>query len=182
MRNRTRRTAVVLLALAIGLHAQAQEAAARLAWTRRLDQPIVALEWSTSGNCVAAATTSTVYVIDADGTSLWDWNYRQTSRFLRLVSYRSFALSPTCDAVVLPGDPSYRYVLSADRNGGRQLLKTTGTPLSVRFDLTGQTVAVATGASKAYLLSPALEVRWSGATASLPVDGSGGTGGAGRAG
>ena len=70
---------------------------------------------------------------------------------------------------MLQGDPSYRYVLSADRNGGRQLLKTTGTPLSVRFDLTGQTVAVVTGASKAYLLSPALEVRWSGATASLPV-------------
>ena len=100
---------------------------------------------------------------------MWDWNYRQTNRFLRVESYRALALSPTCDAVVLHGDPSYRYVLSADRNGGRQLLKTTGTPLSVRFDLTGQTVAVVTGASKAYLLSPALEVRWSGATASLPV-------------
>ena len=98
-----------------------------------------------------------------------DWNYRQTNRFLRVESYRPFALSPTCDAVVLHGDPSYRYVLSADRNGGRQLLKTTGTPLSVRFDLTGQTVAVVTGASKAYLLSPTLEVRWSGATVSLPV-------------
>ena len=181
LRNRTRRAAV-LLALTVGLHAQAQEPAARLVWTRRLDQPIVAARWSARGDCVAVATATTVHVFGADGVPLWDWNYRQTNRFLRVESYRAFALSPTCDAVVLQGDPSYRYVLSADRNGGRQLLKTTGTPLSVRFDLTGQTVAVVTGASKAYLLSPALEVRWSGATASLPVDGSGGTGGAGRAG
>lgn len=168
MRNRTRRAAV-LLALTIGLDAQAQEPSARLAWTRRLDQPIVAARWSARGDCVAVATATTVHVFGADGVPLWDWNYRQTNRFLRVESYRPFALSPTCDAVVLHGDPSYRYVLSADRNGGRQLLKTTGTPLSVRFDLTGQTVAVVTGASKAYLLSPTLEVRWSGATVSLPV-------------
>lgn len=167
-RNRTRRAAV-LLALTIGLHAQAQQPEARLAWTRRLDRPIVTALWSARGDCVAVATATTVHVFGADGVPLWDWNYRQTNRFLRVESYPPFALSPTCDAVVLPGDPSYRYVLSADRNGGRQLLKTTGTPLSVRFDLTGQTVAVVTGASKAYLLSPALEARWSGATASLPV-------------
>src|SRR5688572_21371224 len=169
MRSHTCWIALALTLTIAGDATHAQDEGARLVWRMSVGEPVVALEWSSSGNCVAAATRTTVQVIGADGTRLWDWNYRQTTRFVRVASHPPFALSPTCDAVVLPGDPSYRYVVSAERSGGRQLLKTSGTPLSVRFDLTGQTVAVVTGASKGYLLSPALEVRWSGATASLPV-------------
>jgi hypothetical protein len=173
MQSRTCRLALIL-ALAAGIQSiHAQEPAARLAWTLGVKAPIRAAHWGGSGDCVAVATDEAVHVIDAGGKRLWDWNYRETSRFLRLPRYFSpfapFAVSPACDAVVLGGDPGYKYVLSADRRGGRHVLKTAGTPLRILFDPTGQTVAVVTGASRGYLLSPALQVRWSGATAGLPV-------------
>src|SRR5262245_50605721 len=114
----------VLLALTVSRDATpAQDGGPRLVWKTSVGQPIVAVEWSSNGNCVAAATGTTVYVFDAAGTRLWDWNYRQTNRFLRVGPFQAFALSPTCDGVVLPGDPSYRYVLAAGRSGGRHLLK-----------------------------------------------------------
>jgi hypothetical protein len=173
MRYQSSRLALSV-ALAAGIQTvQAQEPSARLAWTIDVEAPIRAAQWGASGDCVAVATDEAVHVIDAGGKRLWDWNYRETSRFLRLPRYFSplapFAVAPACDAVVLGGDSSYRYVLSADRGGGRHVLKTAGTPLGIRFDPTGQTVAVVTGASKGYLLSPALRVRWSGATADLPI-------------
>jgi hypothetical protein len=142
-------------------------------WELTLDDPgaIVVSAWSSTGKCLAVATDTTVHVIDSAGRPLWDWKFQETSRYLHPTGYYryAFALSPACNAVVMGGGSDYKYIWIADRSGGRSFFKTTGTPFHARFDATGQTIAVTTGAWVGYLLSPRLNVRWSGTIGNLPV-------------
>lgn len=160
----------LLLSLGLGsVAARAQEP--RLAWTLRLEDPgeIVAAAWSPTASCVVVGTQTSVHVIDVSGRRLWGWNFHATNRWIRLDPFTSIAVSPRCDAVVLGGSAAYKYVWTADRHGRRGFFGTVGTPLSARFDLRGDAIAVVTGASLGYLLSPRLAVRWAGELGALPV-------------
>ena len=131
---------------------------------------IIVTAWSPTGSCVAAATETTIHVIDSKGHPLWKWRFQETNRFIHVNGLdRALAISPTCDAVVVGGGADYKYVWAADRQGTHAFCKTVGTPLSARFDLRGDTIAVVTGARLGYLLSPRLHVRWSGKLGDLPV-------------
>jgi hypothetical protein len=142
------------------------------AWTLTLDDPgdIVLSAWSSAANCVAVATNRTVHVFDSSGRPLWAWNYHETNRLIRPAKFHpGLAVSPTCDTVALAGETEYKFVWTAHRGGRHAFLKTIGTPWVVKFDLRGDSIAVSTAASFGYLLSPDLDVRWSGKLADLPV-------------
>jgi hypothetical protein len=161
---------VLLLLAGVG-HAAGQPNEPQLAWTLQSSDGgnILVTAWSSSASCVAVATDSTIDVIDVSGKRLWNWNFRQTNRFIRVTEYTSIAVSSNCDAVVLAGHVGYKYVWAADRRGMQTFFKTAGTPLATKFDMNGDTVAVVTGASVGYLFSPRLEVRWSGMLSALPI-------------
>lgn len=131
---------------------------------------IVLTAWSPIASCVAVATDTTVHVIDISGQPLWKWNFHETNRLIHVTPFGgSLAVSPTCDAVVLGGRTDYKYVWTANRRGRHTFFETVGTPLSVKFSLRGDTIAIVTGASLGYLLSPRLDVRWRGKLGDLPV-------------
>jgi hypothetical protein len=138
-------------------------------WMMQLDDPgaVVGQAWSSSSSCIAIATDTSVQVIDREGRLLWLWKVPQKSHLIRFS--HGLAVSPACDAIAIPGWADYRYVWTATRDGHPAFFKTKGTPEIVAFSLDGDTIAVATAASRAYLLSPQLEPRWSGKLADLPV-------------
>jgi hypothetical protein len=140
-------------------------------WTLTLDEPIQVSAWSSNGTCVAVATESTVQVIDRAGRPLWQWRFRDASRFLRTnnLPNNALAVSPACDRVAIGGQSDYKYVWTANRRGRRAFFETIGTPLHIKFDLRGETIAVTTAAPRGYLLSPRLDLRWSGSLGDLPV-------------
>ena len=165
-----RTLALALALVAVGRAAFAQ--APVLQWELALDGPgdIVRTEWASTSLCVAAATSTTVFVVDvASGHLLWRWNYRESSRYLRVSELSPMALSPDCKVVVVVGNSDYKYVWAADDAGDTRYFKTQGTPLAARFDVTGGQLAVTTGASRGYLFSPTLDVRWSGPLNALPI-------------
>jgi hypothetical protein len=133
-----------------------------------LDDParIVNVAWSPAATCLGVATETTIHVFDILGHSLWTWNFRQTNRLIRA---DTLIVSPDCDAVAVGGGTDYKYVWRADRGGRRAYVKTVGTPSSLNFDLRGDFLAIGTGASYGYVLSPELAVRWSGPLRDLPV-------------
>src|SRR5262245_54208918 len=166
------RVMVALLLLANVGPAFGQSRRPRLEGTHPLEDTgnIVLAAWSPTGSCLAVATETTVHVINSSGQPLWTWNFRETSRFLHVPQFLGpFAVATTCDVVVIGGDPGYKYVWSANQRGQHTFLKTDGTPLSARFSLRGDTLALVTGAGSGYLLSPRLDVRWRGAMRDLPV-------------
>jgi len=124
--------------------------------------------WSSTGKCVAVSTADTVDVIDANGSRVWKWEFGRNNRLIRA---GSLAVSPSCDAIAIVGDPDYKYVWIAQRSGARAFFKTNGTPWVVRFSLSGDVVAVTTGASLGYLFSRRAEVLWSGRDRDLPLRG-----------
>src|SRR5438046_828445 len=91
-----------LLVLLVVL-AAAQPHSLEPSWTATLDdrRPILLGAWSPASTCVAAATESAVHVIDAKGTLLWAWKFREESDLRRP---GPLALSSSCDAVALGGD------------------------------------------------------------------------------
>jgi hypothetical protein len=133
--------------------------------------PIVASAWSPTDSCVAVATATTVHVVDRRGRPQWHWNFRETTRFLhpKEVPSTPLAVSPRCDAVAVGGPSDYRYVWIANRQGARGSFKTAGTIHAVKFDLRGETAAVSTGASKGYLITRQLKLRWAGPLIALPI-------------
>ena len=164
-------SALCLLFVAAG--ASAQEPA--LAWTLRVPDargkaPFV----QSSGNdrCAAVVTATTVHVISMTGEELWSWSYRRSSRFLKTrvpFAPEPMALSPTCDRVAMAGDSGYRYVWVAGRDIEAKAFQTVGTPLAVAFDVSGDYVAVSTGASRGYLLTRTLEPHWTGHFRDFPI-------------
>ena len=56
------------------------------------------------------------------------------------------ALSPSCERVAMAGDSGYRYVWVAGRDTEGKVHQTVGTPLAVAFDLSGDYLAISTGA------------------------------------
>lgn len=142
------------------------------AWMLTLEDvgTIILTAWSPTSSCLAVATETTIHVIDSTGRPLWKWRFQETNRLIHVNRLdRTLAVSPACDVVVVGGGADYKYVWAADRRGTHTFFKTVGTPLSAKFDLRGDTIAVVTAASLGYLLSPRLHVRWSGKLGDLPV-------------
>lgn len=166
------RIAIVMLLLAHVGRAFGPSNEAHLEWTRTLEDAgnVVLTAWSPTASCVAVATSTTVHVIDLSGQLLWKWNFHETNRLIQVAPFEgSLAVSPRCDAVVFGGSTGYKYVWAADRRGKHRFFGTVGTPLSVKFSLRGDTIAIVTGASVGYLVSPRLDVRWRGELGDLPV-------------
>ena len=118
--------------------------------------------WASSNDCIAVATSTTVYAVSAAGESMWSWNYRRSSRFLndgREYSSAPLALSTSCDRVALAGDSGYKYVWVAGRDIEAKSIPTVGTPLMTAFSLDGDFLAISTGASRGDLLTRDLESR-----------------------
>jgi hypothetical protein len=131
---------------------------------------IIVTAWSPTSSCVAAATETTIHVIDSKGHPLWKWRFQETNRLIHVNGLdRALAVSPMCDVLVVGGGADYKYVWAANQRGTHTFFKTVGTPLSAKFDLRGDTIAVVTGASLGYLLTPRLNVRWSGQMGDLPI-------------
>jgi len=150
----------------------AQSTEPRLEWAHTLEDigEVILTTWSPTNKCVAVATATMVHVIDISGYVLWRWNLSETNRLIRVAPLGgSLALSPTCDTVILGGRTDYKYVWAAEQNGRRTFFGTSGTPLSVKFSLQGDSVAIVTGARLGYLMSPRLALRWRGALGDLPV-------------
>jgi hypothetical protein len=164
------KSGIVLLLLSCPIQGLGRPPQPQLMWTRTLQDSgdVVGTAWSPTASCVAVATPTTVHVIDRTGEHLWEWNFHNTNRLIRVGPF-SIAVSPTCDAVLLTGGVEYKYVWAGDRHGRRTFFKTAGTPLAAKFDLHGNNVAIVTGAAVGYLLSPHLNVRWSGTLDQLPV-------------
>lgn len=163
-------TWIVLLLLSGLIQAVERPAQPHLLWTRTLQDSgnVVATAWSSTASCLAVATDQIVHVLDRSGEHLWKWNFHNTNRLIR-VGPSSLAVSPACDRVILAGRTEYKYVWAGDRRGRRTFFKTKGTPLSARFDVHGNTVAIVTGAPAGYLLSPQLKVWWSGPLDQFPI-------------
>ena len=125
-------------------------------WTKSYPKP-VSVAVSENGRCVAIAGGGTLDVLDNSGGLLWQWNYSQTSRY---IIAGAMAISPSCDAIALAGDPGYRYTWLVRRDGRKRWLHTTSTPLSVTFDHRGGLLAVGTGGSDVLLFTTAGELRW----------------------
>ena len=142
-------------------------------WVLTLEdpEPVAIAAWSPTGTCVAVATDTTVQVIDRAGRPLWTWHVHETSPFLhpRHDALSVFAVSPACDVVAIGGRSDYKYLWTADRRGRYVFLKTVGTPFYAAFSLHGDNLAVTTSGPFAYVLSPHLDVRWSGTIGDLPV-------------
>jgi hypothetical protein len=161
---------VLLLAAMVGPTNQAQQT--EPVWVLTLDdpEPAVIAAWSPTGTCVAVATDTTVHVIDRAGRPLWTWHFHETTPFLHPRHYPGvFAVSPACDVVAIGGSSDYKYLWTADRRGRHAFLKTAGTPYYGAFSLQGDSLAVTTSAPFGYVLSPHLDVRWSGLLSDLPV-------------
>jgi hypothetical protein len=162
-----------LCLLFVAARASAQEPA--LAWTLRVpdaraDAPF--LQSLGNPRCVAVVTATTVHVVSMSGERLWSWNYRRSSRFLKTrlpLAYEPMALSPMCDRVAMAGDSGYRYVWVAGRDIEAQAFQTVGTPLAVAFDISGEYLAVSTGASRGYLMTRTLEPHWIGHLRDFPI-------------
>ena len=162
------RLVVCALFLVAVARASAQEPA--LAWTLRVpdarpERPFV--QSSSNGRCAAVVTATTVHVVSITGEELWSWNYRRASRFLQ--GSEPMALSPMCDRVAMSGDPGYRYVWVAGRDTEAKAFQTVGTPLAVAFDVSGDYLAVSTGASRGYLMTRTLEPHWTGHLRDFPI-------------
>ena len=146
-----------------------------LAWTlrfpdARVEAPFV--QSSFNDRCVALVTATTVHVVSFSGERLWSWNYRRSSRFLntRLPrAHEPIAISPTCDRVAMSGDSGYRYVWVAGRDVEARAFQTVGTPLAVAFDVSGDYLAVSTGAERGYLMTRTLEPHWTGHLRDFPI-------------
>lgn len=143
-------------------------------WSRLpVDGEIIASTRSPVADCQAAATKATLYVADGSGSLLWQWKFRTTNRFIHVMYGSTVALAPDCQHAVLVGNVAYKYVWAVEPDGGTnvraQVLPTVGTPLHAAFSLDGMTIAVVTAARRGYLLTPALTVKWSGATARIPI-------------
>jgi hypothetical protein len=130
---------------------------------------IVATRWPLPKGCQAGATKTTLYVADSSGSLLWHWAFRDRNRFIHVTQSSTVALSPDCQHAILAGNVDYKYVWAVDQYGRTRVLRTIGTPLFAAFSLDGMTVAVVTGALRAYLLAPMLTVKWSGDTSHIPV-------------
>ena len=158
---------------AVAASASAQEP--NLAWTLRVPdaqgkQPFV--QSTSNDRCAAVVTATTVHVISMNGEVMWSWNYRRSSRFLKSrVPYAGepMALSPSCDRVAMAGDPGYRYVWVAGRDTEAKSTQTVGTPLALAFDLSGDYLAISTGAARGYLMTRDLEPHWIGHLRDFPI-------------
>jgi hypothetical protein len=129
-------------------------------------------KWASSDDCIAVATSTTVYVVSVAGESMWSWNYRHSSRFLndgREYSSVPIALSPSCDHLAMAGDSGYKYVWVAGWDVEAKSIQTVGTPLMTAFSLDGDFLAISTGASRGYLLTSDLESRWTGPLRDFPI-------------
>ena len=107
-----------------------------------------------------------------NGDVMWSWNYRRSSRFLKpRLPYapEPIALSPTCERVAMAGDPGYRYVWLGERNTEPRAIQTVGTPLAIAFDVSGDYLAISTGAQRGYVLTRNLEPRWAGHLRDFPI-------------
>jgi hypothetical protein len=162
---------LLLLTYLVAPTAQAQQTEPLWALTLEDPEPVAIAAWSPTGTCVAVATDTTVHVIDRAGRPLWAWHFHETTPFLhpRHNPFGVFAVSPACDVVAIGGWSDYKYLWTADRRGRHAFLKTVGTPHYGAFSLQGDSLAVTTSGPFAYVLTPHLDVRWSGALGDLPV-------------
>ena len=104
--------------------------------------------FSYDGKCIAIAGNGEAVVVSNTGRTLWKWHFGRINRFLVA---GSVAVSPTCDAIAMGGDSSYKYVWIADRKGHAVSVAFKSTPFGIVFDRTGQSVAVGTGAGRMFL-------------------------------
>ncbi len=125
-----------------------------LAWEKSWDRITTAALTST-GSCIAVVTPTAATALDSRGQELWTWNFGA-----RPIVASRIAISPQCDWAALAGDSGYRYVWIIHRDGTGKFLKIDGTPLGVAINHAGNRLAIGTGKSEVWLVSPDGALQW----------------------
>jgi hypothetical protein len=121
---------------------------------------------SDNARCVAVAAFGSIEVLDNRGQALWRWDYGKANRFIKpgaefgYINHNAIAVSSSCNAIAVVGNPGYRYTWIANRRGQRISIHTPSTPLTVAFDRNGEQVAIGTGGGDVLLYATAGQLKW----------------------
>jgi hypothetical protein len=125
-------------------------------WSKTLKWPgLVGVE--EHGRCTVLKSGDLVQVLAPSGTVLWSWPYRKVSKYIEPIQV---GVSPSCDAIAIPGNAGYKYTWIVPRRGNSVAARTMSVPADATFDRTGKFVAVGTHAGTVYLYSRDGALKW----------------------
>jgi len=145
---------LLLMSIAGSLHAQTL---LKPSWLKTLTDRHEGAVLAENGRCIVVTRKRVIEVLRPSGDAWWSWDFGAFNKYILPLNA---AVSPGCDAIVVPGRSEYRYTWIVEQNGARRSVATKIAPSDAAFDHSGQFIALGTSGQTLRLLTRTGKLVW----------------------